>query len=102
VNLSGIEKGLSCSLFDGSTQKKVNVKWDMELNYFLMSPPLQMRHEIQLFLKTMSPLSSHFEDYVWLCQLAYLTELFTKLNDLDLNLHCDRNETFSAACTPFV
>lgn len=42
----------------------------------------------------MSPVSSHFEDYVWLCQIAYLTELFSKLNDLHLNLQCDRNEDF--------
>jgi hypothetical protein len=43
----------------------------------------------------MTPLSSHFEDEAWLCQLAYLTGIFFKLNDLNLNLQGNRNNIFS-------
>jgi hypothetical protein len=55
----------------------------------------ELRHEVHLFLKTMTPLSSHFEDEAWLCWLAYLTDIFSKLNDLNLYLQGNGNNIFS-------
>jgi hypothetical protein len=43
----------------------------------------------------MTPLSSHFEDEAWLCRLAYLTDIFSKLNALYLNLQGNGNNIFS-------
>jgi hypothetical protein len=43
----------------------------------------------------MTPLSSHFEDEAWLCRLAYLTDIFSELNDLNLNLQGNGNNIFS-------
>jgi hypothetical protein len=41
------------------------------------------RHEVDLFLKNMIPLSWHVEDDdAQICWLAYLTDIFSKLNDL--------------------
>jgi hypothetical protein len=56
---------------------------------------LELRHEVHLFLKNMTPLSSHFEVEAWLCRLAYLTDIFSKLNDLNLNLQRNGNNIFS-------
>jgi hypothetical protein len=42
----------------------------------------------------MNMLSSHFEDEAWLCRLAYLTDIFSKLNDLNLNLQGNGNNIF--------
>jgi hypothetical protein len=53
------------------------------------------RHEFRLFFKNMTPLSSHFEDEAWLCWLAYLTDIFSKLNYLNLNLQGNGNNIFS-------
>jgi hypothetical protein len=55
----------------------------------------QLRHAVHLFLKNMTPLSSHFEDEAWLCRLAYLTDIFSKLNVLNLNLQDNENNIFS-------
>jgi hypothetical protein len=43
----------------------------------------------------MTPLSSHFEDETWICRLAYLTDILSKLNDLNLNLQDNGNNIFS-------
>jgi hypothetical protein len=43
----------------------------------------------------MTPLSSHSEDEAWLCWLAYLTDIFSKLNDVNLNLQDNGNNIFS-------
>jgi hypothetical protein len=53
----------------------------------------ELRPEVHLFFKNMTPLSSHFEDEAWLCRLAYHTDIFSKLNDL--NLQCNGNNIFS-------
>jgi hypothetical protein len=37
----------------------------------------------------------HFEDGAWLCRLAYFTDIFSKLNDLNLNLQGNGNNIFS-------
>jgi hypothetical protein len=55
----------------------------------------ELRHEVYLFLKSMTPLSSHFKDEAWLCWFAYLTDIFSKLNDLSLNLQGNGNNMFS-------
>jgi hypothetical protein len=46
-------------------------------------------------LKNITPLSSYFEDEAWLCRLACLTDIFSKLNDLNLNLQGNGNYIFS-------
>jgi hypothetical protein len=43
----------------------------------------------------MTPLSSHFEDEAWLCWLAYLTDIFSKFSDRNLNLQSNGNNIFS-------
>jgi hypothetical protein len=43
----------------------------------------------------MTLLSSYFEDEAWLCRLAYLADIFSKLNDLYLNLQGNGNNIFS-------
>jgi hypothetical protein len=43
----------------------------------------------------MTPLSSHYDGEAWLCQLGYLTDIFSKLNDLNLNLQSNGNNIFS-------
>jgi hypothetical protein len=43
----------------------------------------------------MTPLSSYFEDEAWLCRLAYRTDIFSKLSDLNLNLQGNGNYIFS-------
>jgi hypothetical protein len=55
----------------------------------------ELRHEVHLFLKNMTPLSLHFDVEAWFCRLAYLTDIFSKLNDLNLNLQCNGNNLFS-------
>jgi hypothetical protein len=55
----------------------------------------ELRQEVHLFFKNMTPLSSHFEDEAWLCRLAYLTDIFSTLNDLNLNLEDNGNNIFS-------
>jgi hypothetical protein len=39
----------------------------------------ELRQEDYLFLKNITLLSSHFEDEAWLCRLAYLADIFSKL-----------------------
>jgi hypothetical protein len=54
----------------------------------------ELRHEVHLFLKNVTPLSSHFEDEAWLCRLAYLTDIFSKLNEVNVNLQGNGNNIF--------
>jgi len=50
----------------------------------------ELKHTVDLFLKTVIPLSLHFDDDdTRICWLAYLTAIFSKLNDL--NIQSDRN-----------
>lgn len=47
----------------------------------------ELHREVQMFLQdTNFPLSDIFEDAVWLSQLAYLSDIFSRLNDLNLGL----------------
>jgi hypothetical protein len=55
----------------------------------------ELRHEVHLFLKNMTPLSSHFEDEACLYRLAFLTDIFSKLNYVNLNLKRNGNNIFS-------
>jgi hypothetical protein len=43
----------------------------------------------------MTPLSLHFDVEAWFCRLTYLADIFSKLNDLNLNLQCNGNNLFS-------
>jgi hypothetical protein len=55
----------------------------------------ELRSKVHLFFKNMTPLSSHLEDEAWLCRIAYLTDIFSKLNDLNLHLQGNGNYIFS-------
>ena len=47
----------------------------------------EMHREVKIFLEDKSfPQSSVFDDHVWLSQLAYLSDIFSRLNELNLGL----------------
>jgi hypothetical protein len=47
------------------------------------------------FLRDVLYLARFFEDEEWLCRLANLTDIFQKLNELNLALQGFRNHIFS-------
>lgn len=52
----------------------------------------ELRNEIKVFLREHKyPLSSLFTDEIWLCKLAYLADIFLKLNELNLLQGSDIN-----------
>lgn len=54
---------------------------------------LEMRVEVQIFLVDQKhQLASRFDDSKWLLQLAYLTDIFTEINNLNASMQ-GRNET---------
>jgi hypothetical protein len=55
----------------------------------------QLRGEVHLFLRDGSSLAKFFEDEEWLCRLANLTDIFQKLNELNLALQGFGNHIFS-------
>lgn len=53
----------------------------------VLSRLFELHREVQIFLHdTNFPLSDNFEDTVWLSQLAYLSDIFSRLNELNLGL----------------
>nr|XP_033478812.1 zinc finger BED domain-containing protein 5-like [Epinephelus lanceolatus]XP_033478814.1 zinc finger BED domain-containing protein 5-like [Epinephelus lanceolatus]XP_033478816.1 zinc finger BED domain-containing protein 5-like [Epinephelus lanceolatus] len=53
----------------------------------VLSRLFELHKEVQMFLQdTNFPLSDIFEDAVWLSQLAYLSDIFSRLNELNLGL----------------
>ncbi len=53
----------------------------------VLSRLFELHKEVQMFLQdTNFPLSDIFEDTVWLSQLAYLSDIFSRLNELNLGL----------------
>jgi hypothetical protein len=47
----------------------------------------ELKNEVKCFLsKFKSGLVTYFEDEGWICQLAYLTDIFNRFNDLNLQL----------------
>jgi hypothetical protein len=54
-----------------------------------------LRREVRIFLRDVSSLAKFFEDEEWLCRLAYLTDIFKKLNELNLALQGFGNHIFS-------
>jgi hypothetical protein len=58
--------------------------------------PFQLRGEVHLFLLRGVPSLAKFcEDEKWLCKLAYLTDIFQKLDELKLALQGFGNHIFS-------
>jgi hypothetical protein len=55
----------------------------------------QVRGEVHLFLRDMLSLAKIFEDEEWLCKCFYLTDIFQKLNELNLALQGFGNHIFS-------
>jgi hypothetical protein len=56
----------------------------------------QPRGEVNFFLRDVSPLTRFFEDEEWLYRLAYVTDIFQKLNEV--NLVCKVLETTYFQC----
>lgn len=53
----------------------------------VLSRLFELRSEVQIFLaKENHELKDKFTDEIWLCQLAYLSDIFNRLNDLNLGL----------------
>ncbi|XP_061602956.1 zinc finger BED domain-containing protein 5-like [Cololabis saira] len=53
----------------------------------VLSRLFELHREVYLFLQgTTSPFADLFEEHVWLCQLAYLSDIFSRLNELNLGL----------------
>ncbi|KAK1904161.1 Zinc finger BED domain containing protein 5 [Dissostichus eleginoides] len=53
----------------------------------VLSRLFELHREVQVFLQDKNfPLSDVFDDTVWLSQLAYLSDIFSRLNDLNLGL----------------
>lgn len=53
----------------------------------VLSRLFELHKEVKIFLQDKNfPLSDVFDDTVWLSQLAYLSDLFSRLNDLNLGL----------------
>ncbi|KAL4091589.1 hypothetical protein QTP88_026255 [Uroleucon formosanum] len=51
----------------------------------------ELKTEVEIFLRDKkSPLSDYFENNVWLAKLAYLTDIFSILNELNLKEHLGR------------
>jgi hypothetical protein len=57
----------------------------------------QLRGEVHLFLRDVSSFAKFLEDEgeEWLCRLAYLTDIFQKLNELIIVLQGFGNDIFS-------
>lgn len=54
----------------------------------VLSRLFKLHREIQMFLQDKNfPSSDVSEDTVWLSQLAYLSDIFSRLNELNLGLH---------------
>jgi hypothetical protein len=57
----------------------------------------ELRSEMQIFLSdTTSDLSNRFTDEMWLSRLAYLADIFCRLNELNKSLQGFRSTPFSA------
>ncbi|XP_034069815.1 zinc finger BED domain-containing protein 5-like [Gymnodraco acuticeps] len=53
----------------------------------VLSRLFELHREVQVFLQDKNfPSSDMFDDTVWLSQLAYLSDIFSRLNDLNLGL----------------
>lgn len=58
----------------------------------------ELREELQKFLSNkQSPLAAHFSDKSWLAKLAYLSDIFMTLNDLNLTMQGRMADTFRLA-----
>lgn len=54
----------------------------------VLSRLYELHKEVRVFLQGKNfPLSHIFEDTVWLSELVYLSDIFSRLNDLNLVLH---------------
>jgi hypothetical protein len=62
----------------------------------VLSRLFELRSEVQIFLSdTTSNLSNRFTDEMWLSRLAYLADIFCRLNELNKSLHGFRTTPFS-------
>ena len=53
----------------------------------VLSRLFELREETKYFLREMnSPLEEFLLDEMWLCKLAYLADIFGRLNELDTSL----------------
>lgn len=58
----------------------------------------ELREQLQKFLyDRQSPLAEHFSDESWLSKLAYLSDIFMSLNELNLTMQGRKADTFRLA-----
>jgi hypothetical protein len=57
----------------------------------------ELKDEVKCFLRKLkSDFDTYFEDEGWICQLAYLADIFNKFNDLNLQLQDFDKNIFKA------
>jgi hypothetical protein len=75
-----------CSEDSARTQPTILLPSEIQL----LCRGIVLKHTVDLFFKTVIPLSLHFEDDdTRICWFAYLTDIFSKLNDV--NIQSDGN-----------
>ena len=58
----------------------------------------ELREPLQRFLsEKKSPLAAHFSDKVWVAKLAYLCDIFSQLNELNLSIQGEMTTFFKLA-----
>lgn len=61
----------------------------------MLTRVFELRHEILIFLTDSDfELRSRFTDELWLCRLAYLADIFSKLNDVNMSFQGTSNTPF--------
>ena len=64
----------------------------------IVDQSVQLREQLQKFLSNrQSPLAEHFSDKSWLSKLAYLSDMFMSLNELNLTMQGRMADTFRLA-----
>jgi hypothetical protein len=73
---------------------RTEVRWRSRGN--VLSRLFELLSEVQIFLSdTTSDLSNRFTDEMWLSRLAYMADIFCRLNELNKSLQGFRTTRFS-------
>jgi hypothetical protein len=73
-----------CSEDSEHTANHYTSQWDsIALSRgIVLKRQFELRHKVDFYLKNLIPLSLYFEDDAQICLLAYLADIFSKVNDL--------------------